>query len=92
MMSDIAFAIKFIVLLIALIAGFSVAIYASALVVAAFRKLCGHTGPKTEMSKTKNSQGFIDGYEHKDYDKYKAYPTTVTQDSLSYRNYDLKGI
>lgn len=39
MMSDIAFAIKFIVLLIALIAGFSVAIYAFTSVVAAFRKL-----------------------------------------------------
>lgn len=40
-------------------------------------KLCGHTGPKTEMSKTKNSQGFINGYEHKDCSEYKAYPTTV---------------
>jgi hypothetical protein len=39
MMSDIAFAIKFIVLLTAFIAGFSVAIYASASVIAAFRKL-----------------------------------------------------
>lgn len=39
MMSDIAFAIKFIVLLTALIAGFSVAIYAFASVIAAFRKL-----------------------------------------------------
>lgn len=39
MMPDIAFAIKFIVLLTAFIAGFSVAIYASASVVAAFRKL-----------------------------------------------------
>lgn len=42
-------------------------------------KLCGHTGPKTEMSKTKNSQGFINGYEHKDCSEYKAYPTTVMQ-------------
>lgn len=39
MMSGIAFAIKFIVLLTAFIAGFSVAIYAFASVVAAFRKL-----------------------------------------------------
>ena len=39
MMSGIAFAIKFIVLLTAFIAGFSVAIYASESVVAAFRKL-----------------------------------------------------
>ena len=39
MMSDVAFAMKFIVLLIACIAGFSVAIYASASAVAAFRKL-----------------------------------------------------
>ena len=38
-MSDVAFAIKFIVLLIACITGFSIAIYASASVVAAFRKL-----------------------------------------------------
>lgn len=38
-MSGIAFAIKFIVLLIACIAGFSIALYAIALVVAAFRKL-----------------------------------------------------
>lgn len=44
------------------------------------------------MSKTKNSQGFINGYEHKDCDEYKVYPTTVTQDSLSYRNYNLKEI
>ena len=39
MMPDIAFAIKFIVLLTAFVAGFSVAIYASVSVVAAFRKL-----------------------------------------------------
>ena len=39
MMPDVAFAIKFIVLLTAFIAGFSVAIYAFALVIAAFRKL-----------------------------------------------------
>lgn len=39
MMSDIAFAIKFIALLTAFIAGFSVAIYAFASVIAAFRKL-----------------------------------------------------
>ena len=39
MMSDIASAIKFIVLLTAFIAGFSVATYAFASVVAAFRKL-----------------------------------------------------
>lgn len=38
-MSDIAFAIKFIVLLIACITGFSIALYASASVIAAFRKL-----------------------------------------------------
>lgn len=38
-MSDVAFAIKFIVLLIAFIAGFSVALYAIASVIAAFRKL-----------------------------------------------------
>lgn len=82
-MLDVAFAIKFIVLLIAYITGFSIALYAIALVIAAFRKLlnknarsvrsnekesrmsmrnvavcklCGHTGPKTEMSKIKNSQ------------------------------------
>lgn len=39
MMSDIAFAMKFIVLLIACITGFSIALYAIALVIAAFRKL-----------------------------------------------------
>lgn len=55
-------------------------------------KLCGHTGPKTEISKTKNSQGFINGYEHKDCSEYKAYPTTVMQDGLSYRNCNLKEI
>lgn len=38
-MSDIAFAIKFIVLLTACITGFSIVLYAIALVVAAFRKL-----------------------------------------------------
>lgn len=38
-MSDTAFAMKFIVLLIACIVGFSIAIYAIASVVAAFRKL-----------------------------------------------------
>lgn len=55
-------------------------------------KLCGHTGPKAEMSKTKNSQGFINGYEHKDCSEYKEYPTTVMQDGLSYRNCNLKEI
>lgn len=39
MMPDVAFAIKFIVLLTVFIAGFSVAIYAFASVIAAFRKL-----------------------------------------------------
>lgn len=39
MMPDIAFAMKFIVLLTAFIAGFSIALYASASVIAAFRKL-----------------------------------------------------
>lgn len=38
-MPDAAFAIKFIVLLIVCITGFSIALYAIALVIAAFRKL-----------------------------------------------------
>lgn len=38
-MPDIAFVVKFIVLLIACITGFSTAMYAIALVIAAFRKL-----------------------------------------------------
>lgn len=47
MMPDIAFAIKFIVLLTAFIAGFSVAIYAFVSVVAAFRKLSMLTRTRT---------------------------------------------
>lgn len=54
MMSDIAFAIKFIVLLTALIAGFSVAIYAFVSVVAAFRKLFNANKNKNARSVRSN--------------------------------------
>ena len=50
--------------------------------------LCGHTGPKTEMSRTKSSSGFVNGYEHKDCNEYKSYPTTIARSSLSYSNYN----
>lgn len=53
-MSDIAFAIKFIVLLTAFIAGFSVAIYAFASVVAAFRKLFNANKNKNAISVRSN--------------------------------------
>lgn len=54
MMSGIAFAIKFIVLLTAFIAGFSVAIYAFASVVAAFRKLFNASKNKNARSVRSN--------------------------------------
>lgn len=54
MMSDIAFAIKFIVLLIAFIAGFSIAIYAFVSVVAAFRKLFNANKNKNARSVRSN--------------------------------------
>ena len=56
MMSDIAFAIKFIVLLTAFIAGFSVAIYAFASVVAAFRKLFNANKNKNARSVRSNEK------------------------------------
>lgn len=54
MMPDVAFAIKFIVLLTAFIAGFSVAIYAFASVVAAFRKLFNANKNKNARSVRSN--------------------------------------
>lgn len=54
MMPDVAFAIKFIVLLTAFIAGFSVAIYAFASVVAAFRKLLNANKNKNARSVRSN--------------------------------------
>lgn len=54
MMPDIAFAIKFIVLLTAFITGFSVAIYAFASVVAAFRKLFNANKNKNARSVRSN--------------------------------------
>lgn len=56
MMPDIAFAIKFIVLLTAFIAGFSVAIYAFASVVAAFRKLFNANKNKNARSIRSNEK------------------------------------
>lgn len=55
-MSDVAFAIKFIVLLTAFIAGFSVAIYAFASVVAAFRKLFSADKNKNVRSVRSNEE------------------------------------
>lgn len=54
MMSDIAFAIKFIVLLTALIASFSVAIYAFVSVVIAFKKLFNANKNKNARSARSN--------------------------------------
>lgn len=54
MMSDVAFAIKFIVLLIACITGFSVALYAIASVIAAFRKLFNANKNKNTRSVRSN--------------------------------------
>lgn len=56
MMSDIAFAIKFIVLLTVFIAGFSVAIYTFASVVAAFRKLFNANKNKNARSVRSNEK------------------------------------
>ena len=53
-MSDVAFAIKFIVLLIACITGFSIALYAIALVIAAFRKLFNANKNKNARSVRSN--------------------------------------
>lgn len=53
-MSDVAFAIKFIVLLIACITGFSIAVYVSASVVAAFRKLFNANKNKNARSVRSN--------------------------------------
>lgn len=54
MMSDVAFAIKFIVLLIACITGFSIALYAFASVIAAFRKLFNANKNKNARSVRSN--------------------------------------
>lgn len=54
MMSDVAFAIKFIVLLITCITGFSVALYAIASVIAAFRKLFNANKNKNTKSVRSN--------------------------------------
>lgn len=53
-MLDVAFAIKFIVLLIACIAGFSIALYAFASVAAAFRKLFNTNKNKNARSVRSN--------------------------------------
>lgn len=54
MMSDIAFAIKFIVLLVLCIAGFSTALYASASVIAAFRKLLNKNARSVRSNEKEN--------------------------------------
>lgn len=54
MMSDVAFAIKFIVLLIACINGFSIALYAIALVIAAFRKLLNKNARSVRSNEKEN--------------------------------------
>jgi hypothetical protein len=54
MMSDVAFAIKFIVLLIACITGFSIALYAIALVIAAFRKLLNKNARSVRSNEKEN--------------------------------------
>ena len=53
-MPDIAFAIKFIVLLTALITGFSVALYAIASVIAAFRKLLNKNARSVRSNEKEN--------------------------------------
>lgn len=53
-MSDVAFAIKFVVLLIACITGFSIALYASASVVAAFRKLLNKNARSIRSNEKEN--------------------------------------
>lgn len=55
MMPDVTFAIKFIVLLTAFIAGFSVAIYAFASVIAAFRKLFNANKNKNKNARSVRS-------------------------------------
>lgn len=54
MMPDVAFAIKFIVLLIACITGFSIALYAIALAVAAFRKLLNKNARSVRSNEKEN--------------------------------------
>lgn len=54
MMSDVAFAMKFIVLLIACITGFSIAIYAFASVIAAFRKLLNKNARSVRSNEKEN--------------------------------------
>lgn len=54
MMPDVAFAIKFIVLLIACITGFSIVLYAIALVIAAFRKLLNKNARPVRSNEKEN--------------------------------------
>lgn len=53
-MFDVAFAIKFVVLLVLCIAGFSIALYAIALVVAAFRKLLNKNARSVRSNEKEN--------------------------------------
>ena len=53
-MPDIAFAIKFIVLLIVCINGFSIALYAIPLVIAAFRKLLNKNARSARSNEKEN--------------------------------------
>ena len=53
-MLDVAFAMKFIALLIACITGFSVALYAIPLVVAAFRKLLNKNARSVRSNEKEN--------------------------------------
>lgn len=53
-MSDAVFAMKFIVLLIACITGFSIALYAIASVVAAFRKLSNKNARSVRSNEKEN--------------------------------------
>ena len=54
MMSDVAFAIKFIVLLIACITGFSIVLYAIVSVIAAFRKLLNKNARSVRSNEKEN--------------------------------------
>lgn len=53
-MPGIAFAIKFIVLLVLYITGFSIALYAIALVIAAFRKLLNKNARSVRSNEKEN--------------------------------------
>ena len=53
-MPDIAFAVKFIVLLVLCIAGFSIALYAITLVIAAFRKLLNKNARSVRSNEKRN--------------------------------------